>query len=406
MVARATTPLRILIGCDTFAPDVNGAARFAERLAAGLLDRGHDVQVVAPAVDRATGRRVERHAGRDMVVHRLYSWRYRPHPWVRFAVPWELGRASERILDEVRPDVVHFQSQLNIGRVLAKHAGERGIRVVGTNHTMPDNLMQFVPLPAPVVRLVERWVWRVTELAFLRADVVTTPTPNAARYLEERTSVRGVLAVSCGLDVASYAPVLGLRPEHRILFVGRVEEEKRIDVLLRALARLPRVLGASLEIIGDGELRERLARLAAELGVADRVLFSGLVSDERLRAAFATATVFAIPSTAELQSIATMEAMASGLPVVAANAMALPHLVHDGENGYLVPPGDDEALAAALARVLEASPEEYERLQRASLALVAGHDIAHTITAFERIYRGEPIVDPLPGASAHSTAAG
>ena len=82
---------------------------------------------------------------------------------------------------------------------------------------------------------------------------------------------------------------------------------------------------------------------------------------------YTRASVFAIASTAELQSIATMEAMASGLPIVAANAVALPHLVHDGENGYLFEPGDVDALAARLTDVLTAAPEERLRMQQASL---------------------------------------
>ena len=86
-----------------------------------------------------------------------------------------------------------------------------------------------------------------------------------------------------------------------------------------------------------------------------------------------------------------MEAMASGLPVVAANAVALPHLVHDGENGYLFEPGNVDDLADKLRRVLTASPEEYLRMQQASLDGVEIHDIENTLDTFEKLYRGEPL---------------
>ena len=99
--------------------------------------------------------------------------------------------------------------------------------------------------------------------------------------------------------------------------------------------------------------------------------------------------MFAIASIAELQSIATMEAMASGLPVVAADAVALPHLVHHGENGYLFPPGDADALAARLTDVLTQTPEQRRAMQQASLDLVEDHDIRRTLDTFERLYRGE-----------------
>ena len=138
------------------------------------------------------------------------------------------------------------------------------------------------------------------------------------------------------------------RTENRILFVGRVTGEKQIDVLLRAVTLLPAELDAKVEIVGGGDQKRNLEHLAASLGIADRVTFTGYVTDDELREAYHRASVLAMPSIAELQSIVTMEAMASALPVVAANAMALPHLVHDGENGYLFEPSNPEDLAAKL----------------------------------------------------------
>src|SRR5699024_9030056 len=132
-----------------------------------------------------------------------------------------------------------------------------------------------------------------------------------------------------------------------VLFVGRVTGEKQIDVLLKAVQLLPAELHAKLQIVGGGDQLKNLEQLARTLGIADRVEFTGYVADEDLRRSYTRASVFAIPSVAELQSIATMEAMASGLPIVAANAMALPHLVHDG-NGFLFEPGNAQELADRL----------------------------------------------------------
>jgi glycosyltransferase involved in cell wall biosynthesis len=87
--------------------------------------------------------------------------------------------------------------------------------------------------------------------------------------------------------------------------------------------------------------------------------------------------------------------MASGLPVVAADAMALPHLVHDGENGHLFRPGDAQDLADKLERILTLPQEELDVLKRASLRIVAAHDIQTTISTFESLYRGEPVADPV-----------
>ena len=397
-------PLKVLIGVDTFAPDVNGAARFAERLAAGLVERGHEVHVMGPSAGRKHGTWVEEHEGQRMIMHRLYSWRWPPHPWLRFAMPWTIKRNSARVLDEVQPDVVHFQSPVIVGRGLSIEAKKRGIRLIGTNHLMPENMVEFSLIPAWLQDWSVRIAWKAAEHTFRRAEAVTTPTHKAAQFLEEHTGLRDVYAVSCGVDAHKYTPSFEPRTENRVVFVGRVTGEKQIDVLVRAMSLLPDDLDAKLEIVGDGDQRKNLEQLASQLGISDRVTFTGYVSDDELREAYTRATVLAMPSIAELQSIVTMEAMASALPVVAANAMALPHLVHDGENGYLFAPGNAQELADRLETIFRMPQDDLTAMKRASLRLIAAHDIQRTLSTFECLYRGEPVPDPVESDAAPAAA--
>lgn len=393
----------MLIAADTFAPDVNGAARFAERLAAGMVARGHEVEIMAPAASRKHGSWTELHEGQPMTVHRLHSWRWYPHDWLRFALPWLIHGEASRILDDFQPDVVHFQSHINVGRGVTIQAKKRGIRIIGTNHFMPENMVKFSLIPVGFQDRVIKAAWRAARRTFGRAEAVTTPTLRAAQFLEKYTGLTGVHAISCGINAENYSPNFAPRTENRILFVGRVTGEKQIDVLLQAAALLSPTLDAKIEIVGDGDQKRNLEHLADTLGLSDRVTFTGYVTDDELREAYSRATVFAMPSIAELQSIATMEAMASGLPVVAANAMALPHLVHDTENGYLFAPGNAQDLADKLTTVLSASRDDLDALKRESLKLISAHDIRRTLNTFECLYRGEPVLDPVTDeASAHS----
>lgn len=395
-------PLKVLIAADTFAPDVNGAARFAERLAAGLVERGHEVHIVAPASSRRHGTWTETHEGQRMTAHRLYSWRWFPHDWLRFALPWRLHKNASRILDAVKPDVVHSQSFLVIGRGMTIEAAKRGIRVVITNHLMPENILEFTMMPRFIQEPAVKAMWRDARKILGLTSSVTTPTRRAADFLERSTGRSDVHAISCGIDASDYTPVFAPRSENRITFVGRVTGEKQIDVLLKAFARLDAKLHARLEIIGGGDQKRNLEILAQELGVADRVTFTGYVTDEQLKEAYSRATVLAMPSIAELQSIVTLEAMATALPVVAANAMALPHLVHDGVNGYLFTPGDDQELASRLTDVLTADAERMTAMKRASLRMIKPHDIQNTLTTFESLYRGEAVTDPVTDVTALS----
>ncbi|WP_338080939.1 glycosyltransferase [Cryobacterium roopkundense] len=401
---QAKVPIRVLIAADTFAPDVNGAAKFAERLAAGLVSRGHEVQVMAPSASRKYGTWTEMHEGQPMTVHRLHSWRWYPHDWLRFALPWLVRRDSRRILDTFRPDVVHFQSHINVGRGVTIEAEKRGMRIIGTNHFMPENMVKFSLVPVGFQDRVIKAAWRAARRTFGRAEAVTTPTRRAAQFLEKYTGLTGVHAISCGIDAENYSPNFEPRAENRILFVGRVTGEKQIDVLLQAAALLKPDLNAQIEIVGGGDQRRNLEHLSETLGLRSRITFTGYVTDEELRSAYSRATLFAMPSIAELQSIATMEAMASGLPVVAADAMALPHLVHDEQNGFLFKPGNAQDLADKITRVLELSPDSLEELKRESLKLIVAHDIRRTLNTFECLYRGEPVTDTVTnGASAHSS---
>lgn len=385
-------PLTIVMAADTFAPDVNGAARFAERLSAGLAARGHDVHVVTPSVTHAEhGTFTELIEGQNLTVHRLPGWRWYPHDWLRFVLPWMSKHYARRVLDKVKPDVVHSQSHIVIGRGLTRIAHRRGIPVVATNHVMAENIIDFTTLPPVLDKIVIKLAWDDAKRTFGMSRAVTTPTRRAAEFLERTIDIDGVVPISCGIDKANYTPDLTPREHKRVLFVGRLTTEKHVEVTLEAIAKVVPELDVHFDIVGGGDQRRNLEQTAHRLGLDDRVTFHGRTSEEDLRAAYTRADVFAIASIAELQSIATMEAMASGLPILAANAVALPHLVHDGENGYLFEPGDADDLADKLRRVLTASPEEYLRMQEASLKGVEIHDIKRTLDTFEALYRGEPL---------------
>lgn len=385
-----------MIGGDTFAPDINGSASFAKRLAVTLTHRGHEVHIVAPSPDGPGRSGFETHDGVELMVHRLKSWPWWPHPWVRFALPWRVKANARRLIADVKPDVVHFQSHIIIGTGLAPAAKAAGIRLIGTNHTMAENIAQHVTiLPPPMLRWLIRTQWKAAANVYAQADVVTTPTKRSSEYFEKMTGLTDVHSISNGIDTANYVPSFEPRTEDRIVFVGRLDEEKCIHELLHAFALLDADLEAKLDIVGHGEDLHRLERISRDLGIADRVIFHGKAPDEQLRDILTHGAVFAMPSRAELQCIAAMEAMASALPVVAADAMALPHLVHPGENGYLYEPGDIAEFAAHLTTVLTAPPAEYTAMKKASQRIVAKHDLQATVDTFEGLYRGEAVTDPV-----------
>jgi glycosyltransferase involved in cell wall biosynthesis len=384
-----TEKLRVVIACDTFSPDINGAARFAERLAAGLVRRGHEIHIIAPAASSAHGSFSEVIDGAEMVVHRMPSLRIPQHKSLRFVHPFGLSRRIRRIIAEINPVALHMNSHLMIGRFALSAIRTMNLNVVATNHVMPENLMRYSFVPKLLQGLMMRLLWADAGRVLRRVGTVTSPTRRAADLLEREAGLSGVLAISCGINAARFANTTPTSTQpKRVLYLGRLDAEKRVDVLLRAVAELTQHPDIEVELVGDGGERSALGKLAVELGIADRVLFTGHIAEIDLPAAYERATVFVMPSIAELQSIATMEAMASGRPVIGANAMALPHLVHDGDNGYLFEPDNHLDLADRLARIFEATPDELERLSENSLHLISSHDINQTLDIFENLYRG------------------
>lgn len=390
-----TQPLTIIIGCDTFPPDINGAARFAERLAAGLSRHGHNVHVIASAFDKNHGEFTEIHDGQAMTVHRIKSYRMPQHQYLRYVWPFTLKRKTDEIMRRVKPDAVHIQSHLIMGRYMVKSAKEQNIRLLATNHVMPENLIRYsIIVPKFLEKAAMKFAWADTGRVLKHVDFITTPTRRAANLLEQAAGLTDVLAISCGIDASKFAnttPTSNLEP--RVLFLGRLDPEKNVDNLLKAVAMLPKKLNTQVEIVGDGGERKNLEKLALELGIAKQVKFLGHITEHELPKAYERATVFAMPSIAELQSIATMEAMASGRPVVAADAMALPHLVHDGDNGYLFQPDNVQEFSDKLSKILTADQAELDRLSENSLYLIQAHDIERTLAIFEGLYRGDQGAD-------------
>ncbi len=382
-------PLTILIAAETYPPDVNGAAQFGYRLARGMTARGHRVHVLAPAAANGASFTEE---GGDWAVHRLRSHNVPTHDYWRLCYPWEIRRDIDLLLDKVAPDVVHVQCHYMVGQYTLNEAVRRGIRVVATNHFMPENLNPFLPFPRWLKEIIARNSWKDMGRLMGRAAAVTTPTPLAAQAMLEKALLPGVLPVSNGVDSGSYeieaGEVIEPHADPTVLFVGRLAEEKHVDVLIDAVARTPEHLRVHLEIVGGGEVKPALQAQVARLGIGDRVRFHGLVSDAELRLHYIRADLFCQPGTAELQSLVTLEAMSASTPVVLADAMALPHLVRAGENGFLFTPGDPDDLARRITDVVQLSHEDRRRMGAASRTLVSRHDIDATLETFESLYYG------------------
>lgn len=390
--------LRVLIVTDQYEPMVGGVPTVTRDLARGLAGRGHSVLVVAPSATRR-GHRVVGPGG-EMAVYLSGSvaWPWYDGQRLGFLPP---ARAAG-LLASFEPDVVHLHSPLALGVTVRPAARRRNVPVVYTNHYLPLNVWPAAARAEKTGAMASRardaaFYAYVTGFAN-RCDLVTAPTVTALRLLRGHGLRVPSRAVSNGVDLDRFSPgrpdaALRSRyalPSERplVLSVGRLSPEKRADVLIAAVARLPGTgaEGPVLVLAGAGPDESRLRSLARHYGVADRVLFPGFVADGDLPGLYRLADVFAIASQAELQSLVTMAAMASGLPVVAVDAGALGELVHAGENGFLARPGRAGEVAAGLD-LLCRDADLRARMSKASLRIITGHDGRRLLARWESIYR-------------------
>lgn len=385
-------PLTIVIAADTYLPDVNGAAMFCFRLATAMKARGHRVHVLAA---RSENGKTFTEVRPEAIVHRLVSHAVPTHEYFRIVFPWEVNSQINKILAEINPDVVHAQSHYMIGQQTLAYARKHSVQSIATNHCMPENLDPFFPFPKWFKRIVARNSWRDMGKIFGKANAVTTPTPLAAKAMKDFARLDKVLPLSNGIEASDYeladGETITKNDAPTILFAGRLAVEKNVNELIEALPLMTEATNAIVEIVGGGEQRASLEKVAQEQGVSDRVRFLGHVSDEELRQAYLRCDVFCQPGTAELQSLVTLEALSASKPVVLANALALPHLVDVGVNGYMFEPGNRKDLAEKLSIVLGMDEAGRQRLGQAGHRKVLNHAQKKTMDAFEALYRGESI---------------
>ncbi|SHN54900.1 Glycosyltransferase involved in cell wall bisynthesis [Geodermatophilus obscurus] len=373
-------PVHVLRLCSVFEPLPSGEAAVDGRSArydpiggmqnhTATLTRCLDAQAHVQTVvtSRLAGGRGVTRLGRSAVVHRTGL------PVPRLRQLWALDALRVVLRRPARPvDVVHAHQGEDLATLPLARLAARWHRcpLVVTVHCSVGHTLTGGGLRTRLLRALGGAVERS---ALRRADAVVVLTDRtAAALVADGVPAERVSTVPSGFDPRLFAgrppdafPGVG-RP--RIGYVGRLAPQKRADRLVEAFGRMREP--ASLVVVGDGPDRQRVHALAAGL---PRVHLTGFVEHTAVPAVLASLDVLALPSAYEEMGSVLTEAMASGLPVVASDVGGIPEVVHHGVTGLLVPPGDADALAAALDR-LAADPELRARL--AAGALVRAEEYA------------------------------
>ncbi len=382
--------MRILIAGTTYYPSLNGQAIFTTNLAEGLARRGHRVAVLFPESHAFRG---ERNGVQLEAVGSISLSFVHPDSFI----PVFFGKRVRGVFESFQPEVVHIQDHYPLSQLLVDEAKKRGLKIIGTNHFSPDNLTPYLPGATRLKPLYNRVLWSWMMGVYNRLDTVTAPSHSAVDLILKNGLMVPAFPLSCGADLTRFYPdpsidrtacrlKYGLDPNKTIfLFVGRVDKEKRIDVWLEALHRIPRD-DIQLAIAGNGAAIHEVTALARKLELGERVRFTNYVRNEELNSLLNSADVFVLASVSESLSIASLEAMACGLPLLLTDAFALPDLVTPGVNGYLFKPDDAEDAARYMA-LLADHPERWQAMGKASREKAQAHSLENTIRRYEALYQ-------------------
>lgn len=380
--------MKILLATESYWPNFDGGAVFERRLALDMAKRGHEVFIIAP------GKYYHNYIERDgkTTIYReksdylIFNLKYRISFWPFFSVP--------KIIKKIKPDVIHIHNQALIGWSALRTARKLKIPVLGTNHFMPENALLNVPhiFSKPLSWLI----WKITVGFYNKCNFVTSPTKTAVDLLVKAGLKSPSMPISNGVDLSIFKPAENMKQEYKkqfrlpmkpvVLYLGRVNKEKRLDIFLKSVPEVLKKVDCTFLIVGDGNAVGELKNLAKDLQIEKNVIFYGRVSEEDKPKIYQLSDVFAISSPAELQSIVMLEAIATGLPVVSCNVCALPELAHEGRNGCLFSLEDYCQMAEGIVKVLK-TPALKEKMGKESLEIIKEHSEIKTHDKFEKIYK-------------------
>ena len=374
--------LRILMLSDYFPPHIGGGVeRVVEELCRGLVRKGHAVTVLTLATVPALATEIDG----SLTVIRVPAVDLSGLLGFQFTFSARLLLALRRQVRAFRPDIVHAHNFFfrTTEAAALPWPGLGGAPLVTTLHLGRLEGGGFL-----LRRLIGAYEATAGRLIARRTAHFIAVSEAVAAHAGRATGGRvPVTTVPNGVDPVTFRPAPGDGPaEPTVLFVARLVPNKGPDVLLRCVpAVLARHPGARFDLVGEGPMRTRLEGLAGAMGISHAVRFLGLRTDvdEQMR----RAAVFVRPSHLEGMPLTILEAMASGLPVVATPVGGTPELVRDGETGYLVPVDDSEALAAALNSVLDDRPRARDMGRRGRAAVEAGYGWDAATDRTEAVYR-------------------
>ena len=386
--------MRVVYVCQSYPPMVSGAALVVQRLAKGMAMRGHTVSVFA-ASDKGQAY-TNKINGLKQV--RLTSF---PNPLRvdQYFTIWPRRQIANE-LKAFRPDVLHMHDPLLIGLSALSAGHAFGVPVTLTIHQLPWFVSAYAPALPGLRKMIETGLWTYSNWLLQQCEAVITPSRVIADIVSGNNNCHPEV-ISNGVELERFSPRPAFADENEslrqrygldpqlpiILYVGRIDTDKQVELVVHAAAQTMRSVKAQLLVVGDGKQLDTVSQLSEALGIRDKCQFPGyvpVIGD--LPGLYRLASVFVTASELEIQSSVVLEAAATGLPIVAFRSSSMPEIVENGVTGYLVTPRDVSALADRITSLVR-NPNQAKAMGLAGRASAETHSLDSSIRTHEKLYQ-------------------
>lgn len=379
--------MRIAFFTNCYKPLINGVVTSIVYLKEAYEKKGHQIYIFAPKVE-------------DYIDQEKNIFRYRSINLtnkVKYPIAIPLSFKAKKVITEFNPDLIHIHHPFVLSSVAIMYSKQLGIPKILTIHTQYDQYAYYAaPLPQKLTQEVIKKI--VSNLAD-KTDCIVTPSESMKALIKNYGMKNRIEVIPNAIKLSTFrekneleclkiSKRFNLKEDEKIiLFVGRVATEKSIDKIIKALGIIKKhgISKTKLLIVGNGPARDELIHLVQVLGVEEEVIFCGEVNYEEIRYYYKIADVFTMASASESFGIVTIEALASGLPVLAVKAPGAMDILTDGFDGLLT---DDniEHFAKSLEKIIR-DPELRERLSKGALKTSAKYSINMISERMLNLYR-------------------
>lgn len=327
--------MKILLTTDTFSPCVNGVVISVKNLYNELVKRGHDVKILTLSF--------KGYSYKEGDIYYLRSFNVRVYPGARGTLSYRNRFISEII--KWKPDIVHSHTEF-FTYIHAKRIRNRlKIPQIHTYHTMYEDYLCYVFNGR---LLSKRRAMNIIRRLLSSPDEIIAPTEKARDSLINYGIRKPISVIPTGIDLTRFTNQLqndsrirelknnlNIKEDDNVLiYLGRLGKEKNIDEIIMNIRELSDDMKIKLLIVGGGPYMDNLKLLVKDLGLEEKVIFTGMVPPEDVPLYYSLANIFVTASTSETQGLTYIEALASGLPVVCKYDKAIENLITDGINGY------------------------------------------------------------------------